>query len=592
MNSHERDHLDYVYEKAKDFSSLAELLDQDPKRSSAIKKILAEIHGEYSYKLVGSIAKFLDQTFLRLYNGIEATYDLEKSLDVLKKEYHLILVPNHQSHADYITMQYILYKDFTLPVFIAGGVNLNIFPLGAIFRRCGAFFIRRKFDDDLYKKTFQGYIYYLLKSEKIVEFFFEGGRTRTGKLLPPKYGLFSMLLDAHSRFHEPKKPLMFLPVSIAHEIIPEEKALAKESWGGRKKKESASELLKVLKIFTKKMGTIHVNFSNPLIVHDTKDLKKDTQDIALECFKRVAASMPVTPTSLLALVMLDEATAALSWSEISSKAQKVRDFCLDQNIPITLNLKGHELEASLKLSLDILLNNNRVEIIKKPALEKVYYVVIESSRTFLLYHKNMIIHHFLVAQSFNLALKKLMKGEISSKHSLLRFLIMRREELKYEFYLPTMKEMTNQGLQIINHACGVELEQLTDALQMSLNQHNEMRRYMAPFSNTFGYIYESYYISATTLTKLKEVTPLNDFLKVAKEIFDLEIHHGRLVRFPESFSVQVLKTSLKYFQQKNVIHFENDCIEVKDRQRLSRLIDGFVEAINDQIYLSLKDHAL
>ena len=225
-----------VYEIACSYSKVAEHLKNHPEDRNKICRFIDEIKGDYTPRAVKAMEKFIDSTFVRLYDGfnlqVPDDFDLEEKL----KTHHVVLCPNHQSHADYLVISYILHKKFNVHLYVAAGINLNIFPIGKIFKKCGAFFIRRKFDDDLYKIAFQGYIYYLLKADKVVEFFFEGGRTRTGKLLPPRFGLFSMILDSHAQFGEDRKPLMFIPVSIAHEFIPEEKAHAKELGGAKKGK--------------------------------------------------------------------------------------------------------------------------------------------------------------------------------------------------------------------------------------------------------------------------------------------------------------------------------------------------------------------
>jgi glycerol-3-phosphate O-acyltransferase len=223
------------------YPKIKERLQTKPEDALKIKKLFQEIHGEFSPTVVKTAAAFIDATFLKLYDGVNI--ELPQGMDFfkLKEDNHIILVPNHQSHADYVALTYSMYKKFGIPIRVAAGINLNVFPLGQFFGKAGAFFIRRSFTaDQLYKLTFEGYIYYLLKTGQVVEFFFEGGRTRTGKLLKPKYGLFQMLLEAHSQLKE--KPLMFVPVSLAHEHIPEEKAHARELGGGKKVPEKGTQL--------------------------------------------------------------------------------------------------------------------------------------------------------------------------------------------------------------------------------------------------------------------------------------------------------------------------------------------------------------
>ena len=154
----------------------------------------------------------LNNTVDRMYEGINLTFAPEvENFKQVVDDNCVVLVPNHQSHADYIALNYAIIKTFGFPVYIAGGINLNIFPIGFLFRNSGCFFIRRSFNNDiLYKLTLEAYLYYLLGEGKPIEFFFEGGRSRSGKLLPPRYGLFTMLMTAHSYLPQKrKKPLNF-----------------------------------------------------------------------------------------------------------------------------------------------------------------------------------------------------------------------------------------------------------------------------------------------------------------------------------------------------------------------------------------------
>lgn len=565
-------------------------LESSPGDKDKILKMVDEIKGDYRFGLVNSASKFLDKTFMRLYDGVNL--DLPEGFDIkeLQKKYHLILVPNHQSHADYVALQYILYKWFKMPVYIAAGINLNIFPIGSLFKRCGAFFIRRKFDDELYKLAFQGYIYYLLKSDKVVEFFFEGGRTRNGKLLAPRYGLFSMLLDAHTKFGDDPKPLMFIPVSIAHEMIPEERAHAKELSGAKKEKEKATQLFKLLKLAKRKLGTVHVRFS-PGIVVDTysEELKDKTQSLAFECFRAVGRGMPVTPTSLLALVMLDDPQGALTWKQIEERSADVIDYCKHMGIPFTKSLRKESLSQSIKIAMDMFINNKKVELIKREKLNQVFYSINEASRTHLLYHKNMILHHFIVPGIVNATWFNIFNGNISTQKDLLRYLLVKRKELKYEFYLPTVKEMILEAKKIVEYATGERLERIEDALGFAPEKLYSIASKVRRFSTAFSYIYEAYYIAAISIKFLgdKEFTE-EKFVQVAKELFEMEREHGRVVKYPESFNVPVMKASLRYLVNMDIIEVEKDKYTVKKMEKINQLIEKFARDVNDQVAINLK----
>lgn len=579
-----------VYKAVLSYEKVKTHLADHPQDRDKIIKFVDEIKGDYRFGLVGAGAKFIDKTFLRLYDGVNL--ELPEGFDIkeLQKKYHLILVPNHQSHADYLALQYILFTYFRMPVYIAAGINLNIFPIGPFFKRCGAFFIRRRFTNHLYKIAFQGYIYYLLKSDKVVEFFFEGGRTRSGKLLSPRFGLFSMLLDAHTNFGSDSKPLMFIPVSLAHEMIPEERAHAKELSGAKKEKEKPTQLLKLIKLANKKLGTVHVRFGEGIVVDKyDEDLKEKTQSLAFECFRAVGKGMPVTPTSLLTLVMLDDPQGALTWKQIEERSKDVVDFCEFMEIPVTNSLKGKLHGQSLKTAMDMFINNKKVKLIKREKLNQVFYSINDASRTHLLFHKNMILHHFIVAGIVNATWFNIFNGNIKTEAQLNKYLVTKRKELKYEFYLPTVKEMIKQASRIVEYATGEQIDSLNDALNFTPEKLYSIASKVRRFSTAFSYIYEAYFIAATTIKYIDEEEFTEErFIQVAKELFEMEIEHGRVVKYPESFNIPVMKGSLNYLVHLGVIKKLGTSYSVEDMNAVSTLIERFARDVNDQVAINLK----
>ncbi|MDP7320447.1 MAG: 1-acyl-sn-glycerol-3-phosphate acyltransferase [Bacteriovoracaceae bacterium] len=583
--------MEDVYKIVCSYEKVSKHLEQHPNDYKKVIKFIDEIKGEYNQRFLTAVEAFVDNTFVKLYDGYNVQLPSGFDLNQILEEYHVVLCPNHQSHADYVALQYIFYKQFRIPVYIAGGINLNIFPIGKIFRKCGAFFIRRKFDDDLYKITFQGYIYYLLHSNKVVEFFFEGGRTRTGKLLPPKYGLFSMILDAHSKFGADKKPLMFIPVSIAHEHIPEEAAHAKELSGAKKQKEKPTQLLKLFKLFNKKLGTVHVKFGDGIIIDkEVTDLKQETQDLAFKCFRQVGQGMLITPSSLLTLILLDEPSGALTWKQIEQKALKVIDYCQYMGIGLTNSLKDEKAIHSLRSAMDMFLNNEKVELIKREKLNQVFYTVNDTSRVHLLYHKNMILHHFFVPAVINATWFNIFNGNIKSSADLRKFLIVKRKELKYEFYLPRTTEMIAEGIRIIEYGIGRRIEGLDEVIELSRDELYKVAALVKPFSSALSYIYEAYYVSAITVKYLSE-KPFTEekFLQVAKELFEMEREHGRIVKYREAFTVPKMKATLDYLINLKIIDVNSQgAYELTEAKRLERLIEKFVTDVNDQVSINLK----
>jgi glycerol-3-phosphate O-acyltransferase len=572
------------------YPKLAERLKEKPEDLTKIKKLFKEIHGEFSPTLVKTAATFIDATFLKLYDGVNIELPPGMDFHKLKEDHHIILVPNHQSHADYVALTYSMYKKFEVPIRVAAGINLNVFPLGQFFGKAGAFFIRRSFTSDhLYKVTFEGYIYYLLKTGQIVEFFFEGGRTRTGKLLKPKYGLFQMLLEAHAHIKE--KPLMFVPVSLAHEHIPEEKAHARELGGGKKVPEKGTQLFKLLKLINKRLGTIHIHFSEPIIVKGYEgDLKEATQKLAFQNFNAVGRGMPITPSSLLALIMLDEPSGALTWKQIEERAIDVIEYCRAIKIPMTPSLSCENFRDSLRSSLDMFIGNKKIEVLKREKLNQVYYVIKDERRVEVLYHKNMILHHFLVPGIINSAWFNVFNGSIKDGMSLTRFLMNKRKELKYEFYLPSNKEMIQEALAIITYALGRPVSSMEECMRFSSQELYQIATKIRSFSTALSYLYEAYYISSLAVKYLAHENFTQDrFIQVSKELFNLELEHGRVIKYPESYAVPIIKDTLIYHQNQKVIERNDDrTFKVVDQPKLDELIEKFIRDLNDQVAINLK----
>jgi glycerol-3-phosphate O-acyltransferase len=574
------------------YPKLDEYLKENVKDNKRVIDLYHEIRGDYKSSVIGAASKVIDHTFLKLYNSINL--DIMEGMDLkqLSNEYNLILCPNHQSHADYVALTYLLHKHYQLEVYVAGGINLNIFLMGQFFRKAGAFFIRRKFNDDqLYKLTLEAYIFTLLKKNKIVEFFFEGGRTRTGKLLKPRFGLFRMILDAHSYLPN-ARPLMFVPVAIAHEHIPEEKAHKSELQGKEKKPESSKQLFKILKLFNKKLGSIHVRINDGIIVYsDQKEIREQTNELAIECFKRVGKSMPVTPSSLLALTMLDESHGALTWKQIEERCFEIINFCLKFDIPVTSTLRPERISQSIKLALDIFINNQKINIISNEKLNTVFYAIKENNRIEMVYHKNMILHHFLVPGFINLAWFNIFNGKITSDKELNAFLYQKRKELKYEFYLPSIKEMIKFGKSIVRDAVGREIQTLHEVLTFSYPELYKVADKVKRFSSAFSFIYEAYFLSSITIKYLaSEQFDHDKFLAIAHELFLMEIEHGRVIKYPESYSVPLLKDTLLFFINIGAIKIDpkSNKYQVQEVEKINFYIEKFATDLNDQMSINLK----
>jgi glycerol-3-phosphate O-acyltransferase len=231
-------------------------------------KFAWEIAADYSHPFVRSMSFLLTGFWNRIYDGVRAHH-----LDTAKDAAHgatVIYVPCHRSHIDYLILSYLLYRNGLVPPHIAAGVNLNMPVVGPFLRRGGAFFIRRSFKGNaLYPVVFAEYVDALYANGTSIEYFIEGGRSRTGRLLAPKAGMLAMTVKSFLR--TPQQPAVFVPVYIGYEKLIEGRSYLGELAGKSKRKESVFGLLRSLRVLRNKYGQAAVSFGEPIELRSHMD---------------------------------------------------------------------------------------------------------------------------------------------------------------------------------------------------------------------------------------------------------------------------------------------------------------------------------
>ena len=223
--------------------------------------ILNEIAANFSYRMLRVTDFILTWAWHRLYQGLKVT-NADPIRELAQNGHEIVYAPCHRSHMDYLLLSYVLYRQGLVPPHIAAGINLNFWPAGPIFRRLGAFFIRRSFrGNKLYTAVFREYLAELFIRGYSVEYFIEGGRSRTGRLLDPKTGMLTITVQTLLRGDS--RPITIVPVYIGYEHVLEVATYANELRGAKKEKES---LWRTIKAFfkLKKLGFGYVNFGQPI----------------------------------------------------------------------------------------------------------------------------------------------------------------------------------------------------------------------------------------------------------------------------------------------------------------------------------------
>ncbi|WP_411359968.1 glycerol-3-phosphate 1-O-acyltransferase PlsB [Pseudidiomarina salilacus] len=266
-------------------------LDKAEKRA---REYLDEIAASYSETLVRVLDRFMGWMWSRIYNGIHVEGG-ERIRELAEAGHEIVYVPCHRSHMDYLLLSYVIYKEGLVPPHIAAGVNLDFFPAGPLFRRGGAFFIRRSFKGNkLYSTVFREYLDRLFSKGYPVEYFTEGGRSRTGRLLQPKTGMIAMTLQGMLRGQQ--RPMSIVPVYLGYEHVMEVGTYLKELKGKSKEKESVWQVLSSLR-HLRNFGYGYVTFGEPLNVGQALDqLTPDWRDSITHGAEEPARPRWLTPT--------------------------------------------------------------------------------------------------------------------------------------------------------------------------------------------------------------------------------------------------------------------------------------------------------
>lgn len=323
------------------------------------RRLAEEIAADYSNASINFVERILGYVWNRIFRGIE-TRGLERVRE-LAQSHVVIYLPSHRSHADYLLASYVLYHAGLVPPHIAAGINLNIpLGIGALLRRCGAFFMRRKFAGDaLYTAVFRAYVDSLIQRGYPIEVFPEGGRSRTGRLLAPKTGLLAMMLE--SALRQRARKVAIVPVHIGYDRVWEINTYLKELKGAQKQKESVQGLLKATRLLANNYGRVYLNFGEPIHVDAFADTHlpgwRETllpggedkperfpamvSEMAAETMRRVNAAAVATPSGLTALALLASPQKAAAECDLREQVALLvallqgYPYSADQYIPVT-----------------------------------------------------------------------------------------------------------------------------------------------------------------------------------------------------------------------------------------------------------------
>ena len=404
---------------------------------------LREIAATHSPYVIDLAARLIRLLYTRGYSET-LHYDREqlRQLYALAQRYPVVFLPSHKSNLDHLVLQYALFENGLPPNHTAGGINMNFFPVGPLVRRSGVFFIRRSFKDQpIYKFVLRSYVDYLVEKRFSLEWYVEGGRSRSGKLLPPRMGLMAYVVDSFRRGKS--EDVYLLPVSIAYDQITDVGDYAAEQRGARKERESFRWFLRILRRLRGRYGAIHLRFGEPLSVsralghgpgveETPEEESLEVQKLAFEVCVRINRVTPITPTSLVTLALLGRGDRALDTSTVVESLRNLLYYVERRKIPTTSDLQLETAECVRRV-LDELVASGVVTCYAEGP--DAVFAIGPDQHLAAAYYRNTIIHFFVNGAIAELALLRAAETDPEDRKAEFWAAAMRlRDLLKFEFF--------------------------------------------------------------------------------------------------------------------------------------------------------------
>jgi glycerol-3-phosphate O-acyltransferase len=368
-----------------------------------VARELDKVSARFSFGFIQFLSVVMRPLWSRVFSGYHIPGEDLERIRAAMRDGTAVLVPCHKSHFDYLLLSWILYHDDLSVPHVVAGINLAIWPVHHLLRAAGGFFIRRSFDGEpVHAAVFSRYLRALLLHEYPVEFFIEGGRTRTGRLLPARLGVLGMVLDAATdRPHG--REVTLLPIAISYEAVAEEGAYRSELGGAKKEAESMGQLLRSRSVLRRRFGRVHVRVGRPIRASEVVDVGESGWSALDEAAKRrrtqrtgdrlvhgIGEVVVVLPTSLLATALLGHPHQAIRDRDLRARVGELRVLLGAAGAP-EADILAERPDAALAAALERLTRDGRVRPLAADG-DRVWHVP-PDARVGLDLHRNQILHH-------------------------------------------------------------------------------------------------------------------------------------------------------------------------------------------------------
>jgi glycerol-3-phosphate O-acyltransferase len=497
----------------------------------------------------------------------------------LNRRHPLVFLPSHRSYVDPLVLADVLDAHDFPRNHVLGGDNLRIWPIAPLAKRAGMIFIRRRFnDDEVYKLAVREYFAFLLAKRFNLEWYMEGGRTRTGKLRPPRYGLLSFVADAVERRRV--DDVLLVPVSITYDQLHEVTNMAAEQGGAAKRSEGLSWLASYARAQRTRLGTVQVSFGEPLSLASAlrvdkagavdrdagddggtrDDRRLGLQKAAFEVAVRINKVTPATAPALVTLALLGVRDRALTLAQVQRVVEPVLDYLDERGLPHS----GATLRSPRGVRRVLAALTDQSVVTTYDGGEEPVYAIEPGQHLVAAFYRNSAIHHFVDRAIAELVL---LHDPADRWDEAMRL----RDQLKFEFFFPEREAYREQ--------LSAELERLDPGWETGDGRDVLCRAPLLVAHRVLRSFVDAQLVVAERLAARDPRKPVAEaeFLAECGGVGRQMLLQGRL-HGPESLSRELFATALKLAGNLDLVDPGREEV-ARRRQEWAAQVGGVVERV-------------
>ena len=548
-----------------------------------VSKVVDRMAARTTHSYIVGAAAFCEFLFNRIFSGVDTRPEDLERIRIAARSGTPILVPCHRSHLDYLLISWLCYKeDLALP-YIVAGENLSFFPMGPLFRRMGAFFIKRSFKGDaVFPVVFERYLRQLVRDGYPIEFFIEGGRSRTGKLLPPKLGVLSMVVDAASKRRE-DRDVLFLHIAINYEQIAEARSYRNELQGAKKERESVGQIVKARRVLKKRFGRVFLRVGEPISgAQFFGEQPRAWADIAphyrSEAIAQlgekivygIARQLSVLPTGIASMALLAQSTSGVREAQVLDRVKRFDRYL--EHIGVEQAGGINSSVPAVRHALQRFHDEKLIQQLGEAG--GAIYQIYGDKRITLEYYKNALVHFVAPISLMAAAIRGCRDQHVDGcfpMEEACRLYLSQVFVLRYEFTLDPDVPINALMERSLHHL------RWFGAIEMGTNEEHggfeyriTEREWISELAELTRNFVESYFVVLKGLEALKgypiKRADLPERLK--------EVGEGLLaideIRRPEALSLVNLKNAIKAFREEGLLHFDGDMLRWENDESVTQ----------------------